>query len=60
MIDTRIFISYWRSQFYFAEPVAKALTTDGLDRWLDIHRIYNGMIGRKVLRPHWNRATNWF
>jgi hypothetical protein len=42
MTDARIFISYARSEFYFSEAVAKALTTDGLDPWLDIHRIYDG------------------
>lgn len=44
MSRTRVFVSYARREFYFAEAVAATLAErDGLDPWLDVHRLRPGV-----------------
>jgi hypothetical protein len=38
----RVFISYSRSDFYFAEQLAAALRQRGLDVWFDVHELRPG------------------
>jgi MFS family permease len=35
----RVFVSYSRAQFYFAEDLALALGKHGIDAWFDVHRL---------------------
>lgn len=44
MSRTRVFVSYSRREFYFAEAVATTLAErDGLEPWLDVHRLRPGV-----------------
>lgn len=38
----RVFFSYSRSQFYLAEDLALALGQQGVDAWIDVHRLGGG------------------
>ena len=39
---TRVFVSYARRDFYFAEQLAIALRRHALDVWFDVHQLPMG------------------
>ncbi len=43
MLQTTVFISYSRKQFYIAEYLAHALEQNGLPTWLDVQKIQPGV-----------------
>lgn len=50
MTTQKLFLSYSRSELYFAESVVHALVTAGFDVWFDIQRLLPGM--------HWGEVIN--
>jgi hypothetical protein len=42
LVGMRVFVSYSRAQFYFAEDLALALREHQIDPWFDVHRLQPG------------------